>query len=426
MITNINFNDHGIIICSLYILLLISLALIYVKNIKLKLNSNILVKSNNELLLEREKYLSERISIIQKIEQSSAEIKYLNHLLLETEQARSDYLSSAKATLFDLSGELSKQLIDIHKKETQEARELSEKNIYNVSHKFNNEFERLINLMGSLSKDVEQSRGTVDLIKQSLLSPSGAGKLAEITLENILKASGLRAKLDFSMQYTVVNHDKSKLRPDALVFLPSDSLMIIDAKASKFLLEEDQISLSKTMNAHLKSLNTRDYAGNVLSSFQAKGKPYSKVITLMFLPSEHAVEKILDADDSFLERAWAGNIFPVGPAGLMNMLSFAKFQISDYRQTENHKLILEEVRQLLSSISIINDYSQKVGANIKTAASNYDKFATSFDKNFLNKVRNIQKLGIIANSRNLLYNSNIHESTFDDIEAVENKNHSLE
>lgn len=394
--------------------------MVYFKGMKLKINLAILSQSNSELLIEKEKYLSEKISTIQKIEQSSSEIKYLNHLLSETEKARSDYLSAAKATLFDLGGELSKQLIEIHKKENKEVRELSEKNINNVGNKFNNEFERLIHLMGSLSKEVEQSRSTVDLIKHSLLSPSGAGKLAEITLENILKASGLRAKLDFSMQYTFVNADNTKLRPDALIFLPSDNLMVVDAKASKFLFEDDNPSnLTKTMNNHLKSLSTRDYAENILSNFQNKKEYFSKVITLMFLPSEHAVEKILNADSSFLERAWAANIFPVGPAGLMNMLSFAKFQISEYRQIENHKLIIEEVKQLLQSISTIADYSQKIGTNIQTAASNYDKFAASFNKNFLSKVQNIQKLGIAGTSKKIPY-------TLDRYQLISNKSEMIE
>ncbi|WP_341748286.1 DNA recombination protein RmuC [Candidatus Tisiphia endosymbiont of Dascillus cervinus] len=363
-----------------------------------KLNAELGFLSNNYLETSKQNQIlqQEKISYIQKIEQLSSKVDYQNQLIAEADKARQESYVSAKNALFDLGNELSKQLIEIHRRENQEARELSEKNISGATSKFNNEFERLINMVGSLSRDIEQSKGTVDIIKQSLLSPSGAGLLAEITLENILKSSGLRSNLDFIIQYSVTTTDNLKLRPDALVFLPSGNLMVIDAKASKFLVDlgQDSSNLSKTMNNHLKSLNSKDYAENVLASFQDKKEHFGNIVTLMFVPTEQAIEKILIADNNFLYKAWESNIFPVGPVGLMNMLSFAKFQISDYRRSENHKLIIEEVRKLLTSIASLAEHSQKLGNNIQHIVNNYDKFAASFNRHFLSKARNIQKLGI--------------------------------
>lgn len=363
-----------------------------------KLNAELGFLSNNYLEASKQNQIlqQEKISYIQKIEQLSSKVDYQSQLIAEADKARQESYASAKNALFDLGNELSKQLIEIHRRENQEARELSEKNISGATSKFNNEFERLINMVGSLSRDIEQSKGTVDIIKQSLLSPSGAGLLAEITLENILKSSGLRSNLDFIIQYSVTTTDNLKLRPDALVFLPSGNLMVIDAKASKFLVDlgQDSTNLSKTMNNHLKSLNSKDYAENILASFQDKKEHFGNIVTLMFVPTEQAIEKILIADNNFLQKAWESNIFPVGPAGLMNMLSFAKFQISDYRRSENHKLIIEEVRKLLTSIASLAEHSQKLGNNIQHIVNNYDKFAASFNRHFLSKARNIQKLGI--------------------------------
>lgn len=392
----------------IYYLLLIAVLVIvsflyYVKLRQLKIESSFILGRNLELSQSNDLLQVQKIEYIQKVEQLSAKIEYLNQLLSETDKARKESFESAKSALFDLGSQLSKQLIEIHRRENQEVRELSEKNIAVTSEKFNGEFERLINLIGSLSKEIGQSKDTVDLIKQSLLSPSGAGKLAEITLENILKASGLRAKLDFSMQYTLTTSDNFKLRPDALIFLPSDNLMVIDAKASKFLVDElDSKNLSKTMNAHLKSLSSREYAENTLANFNDKGGDFNNIITIMFLPSEHAIEKLAESDHNFMEKAWASNIFPVGPAGLMNMLSFAKFQISDQMKTENHKIIIEEVKKLLQSVHSIANHSQKLGANIQSLVGNYDKFAASFNHNFLSKTKNIQKLGVDTGNKGVV------------------------
>lgn len=381
---------------------IIIISRLYYKIATLKMQLKFVAEGSFEAINNNQLLQQEKIVYIQKIEQLISKTEYQGQLIEQSDKARQESFASAKAALFDLGGELSKQLIDLHKRETQDVRELSEKNIATATGKFNNEFERLVSMISSLNKDIEQSKGTVDIIKQSLLSPSGAGLLAEITLENILKSSGLRADLDFIIQYSMTTLENSKLRPDAVIFLPSGNLMIIDAKASKFLVEDtDGINLSKTMNTHLKSLTNKDYAENILASLHKKEQNFSNIITLMFLPTEQAVEKIIAVDNNFLQKAWKNNIFPVGPAGLMNMLSFAKFQISDYRRSENHKLIIEEVRKLLSSVATMGEHSQKLGNNIQQIVSNYDKFAGSFNRHFLSRAKNIQKLGIDTGNKTI-------------------------
>lgn len=384
--------------------LLILLALIiwfYVKTKTLKTQLQFLSEQNLEISNKNQLLNQEKIGCLQKIEQLKCKVEYQEQTIKDSEKIREESFSSAKAALFDLGKDLSKQLIEIHKMENTAARELAEKNIATASGKFNSEFERLITMVGALNKDIEQSKGTVDLIKQSLLSPIGAGLLAEITLENILKSSGLRPNLDFIMQYGLTTLDSGKLRPDALIFLPSGNLMVIDSKASKFLVDEqdNNMSLSKTMNYHLKSLANKDYAENILTNLNKKDQSFNNVITLMFLPTEQAVEKVIAADPEFLQKAWSCNIFPVGPAGLMNMLSFAKFQITDHRRSENYKVIIEEVRKLLSSIGTMADYSQKIGNNLHNMVTNYDKFAASFNRNFMSRVKNIHKLGIDSGNK---------------------------
>jgi DNA recombination protein RmuC len=383
---------------SIIISVVLASVLVYVvyQNINLKVQLRFLGDSVTNSQLALETLENSKIEYIQKIEQLSGQLKYQEQFISEFEKLRDESKQSTKAALFDLGNELSKQLIDIHKKENKESREVSEKNIQETSTKFNSEFERIVNMVGALSKEVSQSKDIVDVIKNSLLSPSGAGNLAEITLENILKSSGLRNNLDFIMQYSLATEDKAVLRPDAVIFLPSDKLMVIDAKASKFLVDDqdDLKNLARTMNTHLRSLSGKNYAEMVKKSLSNKEVNVGNIITLMFVPSEHAIEKIIEADSDFMNKAWMANIFPVGPAGLMNMLSFAKFQISEQLMMYNHQQIIEEVKKLISSVGNITDHSVRLGASLSGAMNHYDKFAASFNRNFLSKARNISKMGI--------------------------------
>ena len=354
-------------------------------------------KSFEELNIKYDFAINEKIETIRQVEQITAKVQQQEKLINDFENITKKSQELTKIALFELGNDLSKQLIEIHKAETEGNRKLSEENIKTNAEKFNTEFERIVNMVGSLKRGIEKSQDTVDLIKNSLLSPSGAGKLAEITLENILKASGLKNGLDFSMQYNLSDENNNKLRPDAVIFLPSNNIMIIDAKASKFLIDESENieKLIKTMNLHLKSLASKDYAhGMKLAANLASRVNYANIITLMFLPSEHAIEKIVEADGDFLNRAWNLNIFPVGPAGLMNMLSFAKFQIAENLMLHNNLEIIEEVKKLINSISSLAEHSAKLGSNISSLVGNYDKFAASFNRNFLSKAKNISNLGV--------------------------------
>jgi DNA recombination protein RmuC len=365
------------------------------QSVKLKLECNFLAKSIDDYKAQNAFLEEEKVGYIQKIEQLSEKLKYQEKLIDNFEKLREDSKESSKAALFELGSKLSEQLIELHKKENKESKEDSERNIHETTKKFNSEFEKIVAMVGSLSEEIKQSKNIVDVIKNSLLSPSGAGSLAEITLENIIKSSGLRLNIDYKMQYTVVSEDQETLRPDAVIFLPNNRVMVIDAKASKFLIDSmDSSFLAKTMNAHLRTLSSKSYADAVRKNLKDKGNNTGNIVTFMFLPTEHAIEKLLDADNEFMNKAWKNNIFPVGPAGLMNILSFAKFQISEQMMMYNNQKIIEEVQKLISSIGSMAEHSNRLGNSISSVVNHYDKFAASFNRNFLSKADNISKLGI--------------------------------
>lgn len=417
---------------AIFIIVIVTVVILYKfisANVQLKftLTHNSELASNNlQYQKEIEGLKEEKLSFIKEIEHLSSKIQHQEYIIVQSAKNKQESLTDAKSILFELGNDLSKQLIEIHRRETEEHRAASEQNINATAIKFRNEFERILEIVNKMAHDVDKSKGTVDLLKQSLLSPFSAGQLAEITLENILKSSGLRPNLDFKIQHSILTEVNTKLRPDAIVFLPGNNLMVIDAKASRFLLESkitkineidaqsssldndknmlDNINnnLAKTMNNHLKSLMSKDYAENILTDFHRQEQnTIHNIITLMFLPTEYAVEKLLEIDKSFLDKAWAANIFPVGPSGLMNMLSFAKFQVVDQLRSANYQLIIEEVRKLLLSVHSITEHSQKLGNNIQNLVNNYDKFAASFNRNFLSRIKNIQKLGIDNSSKNI-------------------------
>jgi len=337
----------------------------------------------------------------QKLELKQQEIRNFELRASDWEKSRHEAITQAKAAIFETASTLSKELLESHKKETQE----SETKLSNTTLKLQEQFEKIVNNVSILNNDIKSSKESVDHIKAALLSPTGAGNLAEITLENILKASGLHPNRDFIMQYSfsTISQDKSTLRPDAVVFLPNDNIMIVDSKFSKHFSEithaQDPESLKKiedkikaTMRQHLKSLSDKNYSHFLKENLV--DRKIGHISNIMFLPSESSIEKLSNIDKDFVSLAWEKNIFPVGPSGLLNLLIQAKLQISAYTQSENQLLIVDEVKKLLNSVAQLYEHTKKLGSSLHSTTNNFDKLAGSFNSNFLPKARALEKLGI--------------------------------
>jgi DNA anti-recombination protein RmuC len=105
------------------------------------------------------------------------------------EEHKQQSIENAKAAIFDVGNKLSHQLIaehkresDLHKEDTQKQYKLTTENLYK-------DFSKLTEIISSLKEQVSTSQSNTDMVYKALLAPNTVGNLAEITLENILKAS---------------------------------------------------------------------------------------------------------------------------------------------------------------------------------------------------------------------------------------------
>lgn len=370
------------------------------------------LSGTHELLDRSEKVLVETLAKkdaeIEARIKAESEVQFIKKQMADWEKTKDEHLKAAKASMLETASQLSNKLLDDHKRESKLANEEREKNIKQTTEEMMKNFKVVSETMSNLHERVNTQENKSEIIHRSLLSPSGAGNLSEITLANIFKSSGLIENLDYKIQH-YINAAEGGLKPDAIVYLPGNSVMVIDSKASKFFTDlgmeknpdktkELEAQLKNTMNNHLKDLVKRDYKTAIDEDLKKADKigKVNHVVMLMFLPSESALEKLRNIDSGFEERAWKEQIIPVGPAGLVNALLQAKLMISNFRQDQNTQVIINEVKNLIGSIAKLQDLSSGIGKSIKSAFDKYDKFAASFNGNFLSKAKKLGALGISA------------------------------
>lgn len=328
--------------------------------------------------------------------------------MADWEKTKAEFLETTKAGVFQTAQTISSKLLEDHKRETAESKLSAQKLLAETTAALRLEVQVLTDGVSQLKGTVTEKAQMIDTIQRALSSPGGAGYFAEIGLANTLKSFGLEQGRDFVLQATVYGAEaERKLRPDAIVFLPGDAVLVIDSKASKHLLDLAEAEgtagealayqgLAKTMNQHLKDLTDKDYRGAIQAGFRKSGRDseVSRVLSVMYLPNEAAIEKLGRADADFARKAAAAQIIPAGPAGLACIIGFAAVEISLMRQIENQARIVGAAEKLLESLSVAVGHAASVGRGIKQAAEGFSKLTGAINGRLLPRARQMHQLGL--------------------------------
>lgn len=343
--------------------------------------------------------------------QAKLERQALDHIrrqMEDWEKTRAESMTHAKAAVLETATEISSKLLADHKKENEQAKKAAEERIKETTESLTKDFDYVAKSVKSLADQVLHNQQSVETVRRALSSPGGAGYYAEIGLENALKSFGLERGRDFVVQHIVVEESEgTRKKPDALVFLPHDSVLVIDSKASKFLLElaevegtEDEdtayANLGRTMNQHLRDLAGKDYRGAIIESHReaGRGKEISRVMNVMYLPNDAALEKLKRADPDFDRKAAKAQILLAGPTGLSGLIGFARLEIDLGRQAENQEKIVEATEALLESVAVVVDHAGSVGRGLKTAINAFAGMTNSANRRLLPRTRALEQLGV--------------------------------
>ncbi len=381
---------------------------------KFKTQSNQAQNEINLLRLEKEKF-EEKINFLQQknleFEKQNEVLKQIaNQVKIEKEEWQKD----KEIALFKLSEELMKK-----NNEQQVILSLNQQeNIKKITENLFKDFENVTAKITALNDEVKKSTDEGNLIKNALLSPGSSGRTAEITLENILKSSGLKEKQDLNAvgDYVLQSHFSSSTnsgeqeakRPDVILFFPNDQIAVIDSKSSPHFLElerakknnniaEEKIILSKIKDSfrrHLESLKRKDYTKFLFEELHSKNQSDYKIIVVMFLQTEKMMEIISENDEGFVSKALEAGVLVLSPVGLINFLSQARFVIDRVRQEKNIEDLKIQVRKLLDNVVLVFKDSQEIGKSLNKALTAYNKLTKNLNRGVYSAVKNISDLGI--------------------------------
>ncbi|MBK6753490.1 MAG: DNA recombination protein RmuC [Flavobacteriales bacterium] len=265
-------------------------------------------------------------------------------------------------------------------------------------HLLKSEVLKLVEQNQRLSKDAD------NLTKALKGDSQSQGAWGEMILEKLLESAGLMPGQEYSMQESTTLGDGSRLRPDAVVFLPEGKHLIIDSKVSLlhyegFARSSDETERDRFLKLHVESL--RNHARGLGEKDYTKLYGVQSVdFVLMFVPIEPAFLLALRERPAIFQEAYDRQVVMVTHSTLMATLRTIHGIWKNERVARNHMEIADRAGKLYEKFAGFAEDLIKVGKQLDSAQDNYKEAMNKLSKgpgNLVRQVELIKELGAKTN-----------------------------
>ncbi len=265
-------------------------------------------------------------------------------------------------------------------------------------------FGQLTGLIDNMQKGQEEVRREAQRLGNSLTNaPKARGRWGERALQNVLEQCGLSQHTDFNLEQSI-DTSEGRLRPDAIVNVPGQKKLIIDAKVSLNAYQEafeadDDDDRKVSLTAHAKSM--RNHVQQLgAKSYQSQFDEAPDYV-VMFVPGEHFIAAALEADPDLWDFAFQNGVLLASPT---NLVAIARTIAQVWRQDQ----LADEAREigkagaeLYERLAVASQHLKRMGSGLETAVGNYNKFVGSFERNVLSSGKRLAEKGIEVGKREI-------------------------
>lgn len=176
------------------------------------------------------------------------------------------------------------------------------------------------------------------------------GNWGEIVLERILETSGLTKGREYVTQFATTGPDGNRIFPDAIIRLPEDKDIVIDAKVTlvawdRYVAAQTDEAREAAMREHLASLRAH-LKGLADKRYHEAEGVRSLDFVVMFIPIEPAFLAAVERDESLFREAFDRHVILAGAGTLGPILRVVASLWKIDRQNRNVLKIAEEAGRL--------------------------------------------------------------------------------
>jgi DNA recombination protein RmuC len=265
-------------------------------------------------------------------------------------------------------------------------------------------FGQLTGLIETMRLGQEEVRREAQRLGNSLTNaPKARGRWGERALQNVLEQCGLSEHTDFNLEHSI-DTEEGRLRPDAIINVPGQKKIVIDAKVSLNAYQEafeanDDEARKKALDAHARSM--RNHVQQLgTKSYQSQFEEAPDYV-VMFVPGEHFVAAALEHDPELWDFAFERRVLLATPT---NLVAIARTIAQVWRQDGLAREAQEIGRmgaELYERLSVAADHLKGMGAGLDRAVRKYNDFVGSFERNVLSSGKRLAEKGIETGKREI-------------------------
>ena len=226
------------------------------------------------------------------------------------------------------------------------------------------------------------------------------GNWGELILENVLERSGLRKDIDYKREVSFTTED-GRSRPDAIVYLPDDKHLVIDAKVSlnaytRYVNAEEEMEREQALKEHVASVAGRIRELADRNYFELPGLNSPEMV-FMFIPIESAFVEALKGDATLFQKALEQNVLVATPTTLLTSLNIVR-QLWRFEDQNKHTAELaDKAAKVYDKLRLFVESMEEVGGALDRARESYQNAYSrlySGRGNLIKQAGEFKKLGV--------------------------------
>lgn len=359
------------------------------------------------LTTEREQRASDRRLFAEREQQSQQEQTRLQNWLREREADLKAQFEALSGKVLDVStkrfleqakesfaGQMKQAEGDLEQQK--KAVEALVKPIGETLEKTRERLERLGERVELTTAASENLRTSTDKLVQAFSRPEIRGRYGEVQLRRVAELAGMVAYCDFDEQSTTKTGEGRSLRPDMIVHLPNDRVVVVDAKCNI----DAYVRAVEVMDAGEREQLLDKFASDVANqAMKLSKKGYweqydgSPDFVVMFVPGDHFLDAALARRPDLLETAADARVILASPATLIGLLRAVAVGWREHALTEQARELFELGKELHERASVAFGHVDELGRALERATRKYNEAVGSIQSRLTPTLRRFEDAG---------------------------------
>ena len=234
-------------------------------------------------------------------------------------------------------------------------------------------------------------------LTKALSRPEIRGQYGEIQLRRVAELAGMTGYCDFTEQVSVRDEDGQLQRPDMIVTLPNERIIVVDAKAninayieavnakSDEEREEQMDRFARHMTEQVKNLADKKY----WSLFDGNSAEF----VVMFVPGDHFIDAALARNPDLLDIAAQQGVIMASPSTLIGLLRAVHVGWREHALTEQAAALFVLGKELHDRAATAFEHAGKLGDSIRQSVERYNRLVGSIDSRMMPTLKKFEDAG---------------------------------